>query len=211
MVLERHPMLMVGTDPLEVDKLLRGGFLRCPGCGGELRPWGYARSRGVRDESATVLCRPQRSSCSGCPQTHVLLPAFMLARRADNAAVIGTGLLASANGTGHRKIATLLGRPVSTVRGWLRRFAVRAAHWRLTFTTLLLALDAMAAPIPGTGSASGDALQVLGLAAAAATRRFGPRPPWQFASSASRGLLLGPAPIAAVAAASVSLPAAAAG
>jgi hypothetical protein len=211
LVLERHPMLMVGTDPLEVDKLLRGGLLRCPGCEGELRPWGYARSRGVRDESAMVLCRPRRSSCSDCPQTHVLLPAFMLARRADSAAVIGSGLLASANGTGHRKIATLLGRPVSTVRGWLRRFAARAAHWRLTFTTLLLALDAMAAPIPATGSASGDALQVLGLAAAAATRRFGPRPPWQFASSASRGLLLGPAPIAAVVASSVSLPAAAAG
>ena len=152
MVLERHPMLMVGTDPLEVDKLLRNGDLRCPGCEGELRPWGHARSRGVRDEDCTVRSRPQRSSCSVCPQTHVLLPAFMLARRADSAAVIGTGLLASAKGTGHRKIATLLERPVSTVRGWLRRFACRAAHWRLTFTTLLLALDAMSAPITATGS-----------------------------------------------------------
>lgn len=202
-------MLMVGTDPLEVDKLLRNGDLRCPGCEGELRPWGHARPRGVRDESATV--RPQRSSCSVCRQTHVLLPAFMLARRADSAAVIGTGLLASAGGAGHRKIAMLLGRPVSTVRGWLRRFACRAAHWRLVFTTLLLALDAMAAPIAATGSVFGDALQALGLAAAAATRMFGPRPPWQFASSASRGLLLGPAPVAAASAASVSLLAVAAG
>lgn len=131
-------MLMVGTDPLEVDKLLRNGHLRCPGCEGELRPWGHARSRGVRGEGATARSRPQRASCSVCPQTHVLLPAFMLARRADSAAVIGTGLLANAKGTGHRKIAELLGRPVSTVRGWLRRFAARAAHWRLTFTTLLL-------------------------------------------------------------------------
>jgi hypothetical protein len=204
-------MLMVGTDPLEVDRLLRKGDFRCPGCEGELRPWGHARSRGVRDESATVRCRPQRSACSVCPQTHVLLPAFGLARRADSAAVIGTGLLASANGMGHRKIAVMLGRPVSTVRGWLRRFACRAAHWRLMFTTLLLALDAMSAPITATGSAFGDALQALGLAAAAATRRFGPRPPWQFASSASRGLLLGPAPGAAVAAASVWLPVVVAG
>ncbi len=31
-------MLMVGTDPLEVDRLLAGGALRCPGCAGELRP-----------------------------------------------------------------------------------------------------------------------------------------------------------------------------
>jgi len=31
------------------------------------------------------------------------------------------------------------------------------------------------------GSVFGEALEVLGLAAAAAARRFGPRPPWQFA------------------------------
>lgn len=204
-------MLMVGNDPLEVDRLLRGGHLRCPGCDGELRPWGHARSRGVRDEDSTALSRPQRSSCSGCSQTHVLLPVFMLLRRADTGAVIGTALLAKATGLGHRKIAELLGRPVSTVRGWLRRFACRAADWRLVFTALLLALDPVSAPITATGSTFGDALQVLGLAAAATTRMFGPRPPWQFASSASRGLLLGPPPIAAATAPSVWLPAAAAG
>jgi hypothetical protein len=141
----------------------------------------------------------------------VLLPVLVLVRRADTVAVIGRALLAKAAGAGHRRVAVLLDRPVSTVRGWLRRFACRAAHWRLTFTTLLLALDAMAAPITATGSAVGDALQSLGLAAAAATRMFGPRPPWQFASSASRGLLLGPAPVAAVAAPSSWVPAAAAG
>jgi hypothetical protein len=40
---------MVGIDPLEVDRLLFGGLLRCPGCEEELRPWGWARSRGVRE------------------------------------------------------------------------------------------------------------------------------------------------------------------
>ena len=43
-------------------------------------------------------------------------------------------------------------------------------------------------PIPATVSVFDDALQVLGLAATAATRMFGPRPPWQFTSSASGGL-----------------------
>ena len=42
------------------------------------------------------------------------------------------------------------------------------------------------------GSLFADAVEVIGLAAAAAVRMFGPRPAWQFASSASSGLLLGP-------------------
>jgi hypothetical protein len=194
---------MVGTDPLEVDRLLCGGGLRCPGCAGQLRPWGHARARGVRDRGVTVTLRPRRSSCSGCGRTHVLLPASVLARRADAAAVIGTALLAKRAGAGHRPIAGMLGRPVSTVRGWLRRFTSRAEGWRVWFTGLLHALDPMAAAITATVSVFGDALQVLGLAAAAATRLFGPRPPWQFASAASDGLLLGPGPPAAAAAAVV--------
>lgn len=122
----------------------------------------------------------------------MLLPSSMLVRRADASVVIGTALVAKAGGAGHRPIAVVLGRPVSTVRGWLRRFAARAPGWRAWFTELLHALDTQAAPIVVRGSVFGDALEVLGLASAAATRRFGPRPSWQFASAASGGLLLGP-------------------
>lgn len=182
---------MVGTDALEVEGLLTGGGLRCPGCSGELRPWGHARERGVRDESTVVWVRPRRSSCSGCRCTHVLLPASTLVRRADTVAVIGAALLGKAAGSGHRSIATLLGRPVSTVRGWLRRFGVRAESLRVLFTGLLNDLDASAVAAAVTGSVFADALEVLGLAAAAAARLFGPRPAWQFASAASGGLLLG--------------------
>lgn len=189
---ERHPLLIVGTDPLEVDKLLIGGELRCPGCAGQLRPWGHARERGVRDEVAVVRVRPRRSACSRCRCTHVLVPAFTLVRRADTVAVIGRALLAKAAGVGHRRIAAGLDRPVSTVRGWLRRFGVRAESLRVLFTALLHALDASAPAVGVTGSGFADALQVLGLAAAAAARLFGPRPVWEFASAASGGLLLGP-------------------
>ena len=56
-----------------------------------------------------------------CLQTHVLLPASVLLRRADEVTVIGAALLAKACGCGRRKIATRLGRAASTVRGWLRR------------------------------------------------------------------------------------------
>ena len=183
---------MVGTDPLEVDQLLTGGELRCPDCTGELRPWGHARERGIRDESCVVAVRPRRSWCSQCRCTHVLLPVSALARRADTVVVIGRALLAKAGGAGHRPVAALLGRPVSTVRGWLRRFGVRAESLRVLFTALLHALDASAAAVPVTGSLFTDALEALGLAAAAAARLFGPRPAWQFAAAASSGGLLGP-------------------
>ena len=93
---------------------------------------------------------------------------------------------------GHRRIAVVSGRPVSTVRGWLRRFADRAESVRVVFTGLLHVLDPGVGAVMPTGSVFADALDVLGLAAAAATRLFGPRPAWQFAASASGGLLLGP-------------------
>ena len=194
-------MLIVGTDPLEVDRLLRRGVLRCPGCAGELRPWGHARIRRIRGGGgsgggAVVLVeRPRRSSCSGCGRTHVLISASMMVRRADVVVVIGAALVAKAAGAGHRSIAAVLGRPVSTVRGWLRRFTARAHGWRVSFTGLLHALDPLAGPVAVRACVLGDAVEVLGLAAAAAARRFGPRPPWQFASAASGGLLLGPLPV----------------
>jgi hypothetical protein len=116
----------------------------------------------------------------------------MLARRADGVAVIGTALLAKAEGLGHRTIAAGVGRPASTVRGWLRRFGRRAQALRVLFTGLLHALDRAAGSLLSTGSGVCDALAAVGAAAAAAVRLFGPRGPWQFAAAASGGLLLGP-------------------
>lgn len=183
---------MVGIDPLEVDRLLLGGLLRCPGCEAQLRPWGWARSRGVRELAEVVIVRPRRSLCSGCTGTHVLLPELLLARRADTAAVVGAALAAKASGVGHRSIAVRLDRPVGTVRAWLRRFASRAEGLRVLFTGLLFVLDPEADGPRPTGSLFADAVEAVGLAAAAAVRMFGPRPAWQFASAASSGLLLGP-------------------
>ncbi len=189
-------MLIVGTDPVGVDRLLSEGALGCPGCAGVLRPWGHGRERGVRAETLAetraVRARPRRSRCSTCGSTHVLMPAWMLVRRADSAAVIGAALVAKAAGAGHRRIAVSLGRPEGTVRGWLRRFAVRAESIRVLFTGLLHALDASAGPVAVTTSVLADAVEALGRAAAAAARLLGPRPPWEFASAASAGLLLGP-------------------
>lgn len=183
---------MVGTDPAGVDGLLRAGLLRCPACTGRLGPWGHARSRSVREEHGQVRFRPRRTRCVGCGGTHVLLAASMLVRRADGVVVIGAALLAKAAGAGHRTIAVATGRPAGTVRGWLRRFGRRAEGLRVLFTGLLHALDPAAGSLLPTGSGFGDALAAVGAAAAASSRLLGPRCPWQFASSASGGLLLGP-------------------
>lgn len=187
-------MLMVGTDPAEVEEQLVAGRLACPDCAGALRPWGHARWRSCREESGSARHRPRRASCSHCGRTHVLLPASALMRRADAVTVIGAALLAKAAGRGHRAIAAMLGRPASTVRGWLRRFTARTEEVRVLFTGLLHALDPQTPPLPATGSSFADAVEVVGRAAAAAARRLGPVPPWQFAATASAGRLLAPPP-----------------
>ena len=115
-------MVTVGVDRAVVETALLGGELGCPALGcGRLAPWGWARRRMVRSEGGAAGLRPRRSRCMDCLQTHVLLPASVLLRRADEVTVIGAALLAKACGCGHRKIATRLGRAASTVRGWLRR------------------------------------------------------------------------------------------
>ena len=115
-----------------------------------------------------------------------------LLRRVDLARVIGLALLAKAAGRGHRSIAGELGVPATTVRGWLRRLAERAELVRVHFTRLAGWLDPQVGPITARGSPLGDAVEAIGTAAVAAARRFGPAVgPWEFASGASGGRLLG--------------------
>lgn len=186
-------MLMVDTGAPVVERLLLAGQLICPRCGGVLRPWGHARWRVSRREAGTVRHRPRRARCKGCATTHVLLSAVWFSRRADSGSVIGSALLAKAAGAGHRSIAAALGLPACTVRGWLRRFGARAEEVRVFFTRLLHSLDPQADPLLARDSVFADALEALGRAGAAGVRRLSPRPPWEFASWASAGLLLAPA------------------
>jgi hypothetical protein len=179
---------MVGTEVGEVERELCDGRLRCPSCQGAMRPWGHGRVRVLRDRADSLRLRPRRSRCLGCARTHVLLPETLLARRADTVAVIGAGLAARVGGAGHRRIAAGLRRPVSTVRGWLRRFAARAESIRVAFTTLADALDPALPPAPPTGSGFADAVAPIGVAARAAALRLGPWPPWPFAARAGPGL-----------------------
>lgn len=188
-------MHMVSPDLDLVDCELRAGRLSCPLCEGRLRPWGWARQRLVRHLDRSERLRPRRSRCAGCAVTHVLMPVVCLLRRVDAVAVIGAALLAKATGQGHRPIAARLGRPATTVRDWLRRFAARAGALRALFTALALRLDPGLDPPPPAGSVVADAVAAIGSATSAATRRFGPRPPWPRVAVATSGRLLSPGSI----------------
>ena len=180
---------MVGTDSVEVERRLLAGELVCL-CGGGLVLWGYARSRTVR---GVGWLRPRRVRCVGCRVTHVLLSVLCLWRRADAAEVIGAALRLKAGGVGHRPIAARLDRPASTVRGWLRAFGRNAEGARSIFAGLLNELDPLHGPIGPAGSVFADAVEVVGVVAAAARRRLGvvgAVSPWQLASAVTSGRLL---------------------
>jgi len=122
----------------------------------------------------------------------VLLPAWCLARRADAGEVIGLALEARAAGAGHRVIAGRLGRPASTVRGWLRALAARAEQARAVFTALAASL-VTDPPLPGpAGSPVADAVAAVAAAAAAAALvpGVGTVARWQLAAAVTCGLLL---------------------
>jgi hypothetical protein len=57
----------------------------------------------------------------------VVLPAEVLVRRRDGVTVIAKAWRLSASGVGARRAAAVLGVPMETVRGWLRRLRERAA------------------------------------------------------------------------------------
>ena len=182
---------MVGTNEAEVERVLGAGLLECD-CGGELRPWGRARERGVRRAGGGEDRRsPQRSRCSSCRRTHVLLPADSLLRRRDAVGVIGVALTARAAGSSIVAVAArVVGVPFATVRGWLRRFAVVADAVWARFTVLAHELDPLLGAISSTGSVVGDAVEAIGQAARAAALRLGPGAAGQFAASATDGRLL---------------------
>jgi hypothetical protein len=125
----------------------------------------------------------------------VLLPVIALLRRADLAEVIGAALAARAAGAGVRAAAARLGRPASTVRGWLRRFGSRAEAVRVFFTRLLVAAGTDPVVPAAAGSVFADAVAaVAGAAVAVASRWPGiGEVRWhRVAAAASGGRLLSP-------------------
>jgi hypothetical protein len=94
----RHPLVTVEADQVGVESRLVSGQVVCPDCLGALRPWGWARPRGVRGLAGVL--HPRRARCPVCLVTHVLLPVTVLLRRAYGVEVIGAALVARAGGVG---------------------------------------------------------------------------------------------------------------
>lgn len=133
-------MLTVSADPVVVEQMLADGLLACPGCGGVLSGWGYTRPRSLRRASGVEeRLRLRRAMCplrnaDGCGRSHVLLPALLLQRRLDEVEVIWSVVRGRADGLGWRRLVAMVGRPASTVRGWVTRAAQRAGMIRGWFT-----------------------------------------------------------------------------
>lgn len=171
----RSLVLLVGDDAGVVEADLAAGALACPGCGGPLARWGWARRRSIRLLGGSeASLRPRRSWCAACRAGHVLVPTWSVPRHRDATEVITAALVAKAKGAGHRAIAAGLGRPAATVRGWLRRATPRAEALRVAATIWLHDLDGSAVPGRPTPTLLGDGVDTLGQARAAAVRAFGP-------------------------------------
>jgi len=189
--------VLIVLDPADAERDLAASLIACPSCAsGRLRPWGYARTRLLRGlRGARRSVRPRRARCGDCSATHVLLPADVLPRHADTVEVVAAALLAHQAGAGHRAIASELDVPVDTVRSWLRRVTARAEWLCQRATVWAYQRDPELPPILPTGSALGDALAALGVAAAAYIRRLGPiASPWQLLGMIAGGRLLAPLP-----------------
>lgn len=173
-------MMTVSDDVSAVEIDLTEGGLACPGCGGRLRRWGWARPRRVRHGTGWQLVwrchRPRRARCGSCGATHVLLAVSLAARRADAAAVIAAAVEARvARGQGHRRIAASLARPPSTVRGWLRAFTSSAERIGQVFAALVVRDGPDAAAVwPALGQhGPGRALGLLAAYAKVLEQRLG--------------------------------------
>ena len=125
----------------------------------------------------------------------LLPPPWCLPWRAGAGEVTGFALEAKATGSGHRVIAGQLGRPASTVRGWLRSLAGRTEQVRSVFTALAVSL-VTDPPLPApVGSPLADTVAAVAAAAAAAAARVpgaGAVAPWEPSAAVTCGLLLAP-------------------
>lgn len=187
-------VLSLSLHPEAVEAELAAGRLCCPDCDAPLARWGFTTERAVRTRHGVRRLRPRRARCGPCETTHVLLPGWVVPRRRDCADVIGDALLANAQGEGHRRIATRLGRPPGTVRGWLRAFSRRADAIASCARRWTHAIDPreLQARGPAAGSPVADAVDALGAVTRACRLRLGRRaPPWELAVVLTGGLLHG--------------------
>jgi transposase-like protein len=120
------------------------------------------------------------------------LPDFLLERRLDEVVVIGQALaLGIVGGLGIRSVANQVGVPMTTARGWRRRFQLRAPALAAALVAVAVYLNPAAVMLSSDGETA--ALEALGAAWQRARTRFGEDAPavWRFWSLISGGQALG--------------------
>jgi hypothetical protein len=112
----------------------------------------------------------------------------------DAVDAVGCALRMAGEGCGYRPIAVALGRAPTTVRGWLRRFRLRADVLRGWFVGLAVELSEPPARAPPEASPLGLLVRAIADAFLAARLRLGPAAVtggvWAFSSAATTGRLL---------------------
>lgn len=120
----------------------------CPSCGGATQRWhGYPRH--LRDDRDRLIWIA-RIRCTACGVTQALLPSFLLPHRWDTAGALGRAAELAASGLGHRPIAAAIGRPETTIRGWLRRLRSIAVPLSATLLARAVALGWSGFELPTT-------------------------------------------------------------
>lgn len=189
-------MAIVWPCPLSVDEYEAAGRgvavprPECPGCLAPMSFWsGYMRSLRCGGPWLRVWLR--RARCGPCGVTHVLVPSFCLPGRLDGVEVIGAAVGAVVGGgEGVRPVAARLDVPYTTARGWVRRFARRAAVLVAALSAVTVELCGWAPVLPVEPTAA--ALAAITAAFTAMVARAGPEPLglWPFAGLVTGGALL---------------------
>jgi transposase-like protein len=164
---------------------------QCPSCRVPVVFWsGYWRHvRWQQGVERKIFIR--RVRCRACGVTHALLPAFTLARRLDAADTAGVVIGQVAGGTcGVRPAAAAAGVPYTTARGWVRRFAARAAGLAVSFSALAAELGGeVVRPLPDPLRSAVAAISAA-FTAAAGLPGWAVLGRWRFASAVTGGSLL---------------------
>lgn len=151
---------------------------------------GYHRSVRVDDRFWWVWIA--RSRCSSCRVSHALIPSFLLRGRQDPVEAIGEAVAGIAGGVSIGAMSRRIGVPFTTVRGWWRRFRVRASVWWSGFAALTVELGGQV-PARWPAGPPAAAVAAIGWAHQAALDRHETLTPslWAFVSVVCGGMLLG--------------------
>src|SRR5579859_3597175 len=162
----------------------------CPSCSSPVVFWsGYWRHVRWRRRERKVFI--PRVRCRGCGVTHALLPAFALVRRLDAAESAGAVIEQVAGGAcGVRRAAAAAGVPHTTARGWVRRFAARAAGLAVSFSALAVELGGEVVRPQPDPLRSAVAAMSAAFTAAAVLPGWAGLGAWRFAAAVTGGSLL---------------------